>query len=99
MSRHVSRKERWEGRGPTTYRSVDRLQVRYEKGAWWAEVAYRVRAEEVPAGEVVRWEPHFDQLGPFKRPRNAMVEAERHATALRNRHAGRVEFDEPPLPG
>ena len=30
-------------------------------------------------------------LGPFKRPRNAMVELEREVTVLRNRHGADVQ--------
>jgi hypothetical protein len=93
MSRHVPRKDRWESRGPVEYRSVERLRVYLQKGAWWAEVAYRIRAEESSTATPA-WESHHDRLGPFKRPRNAMVEAERHATVLRNRHGGRIEFEE-----
>ncbi|HEY8503876.1 MAG TPA: hypothetical protein VIL46_04800 [Gemmataceae bacterium] len=92
MSRHVPRRERWQRRGPGEYRSADGLTVRYEKRAWWAEVAYTLllpapSPEGLPAAE-----PHHDRLGPFRRPRNAMVEAERHATLLRNRHGERVRF-------
>src|SRR5262245_22984624 len=98
MSRHVPRRERWERRQPTEYRSVERLVVRYEKGAWWADVAYRLLAGGAAPGELANWHRHAERLGPFKRPRNAMVEAERHATALRNRHGGRIAFDDPAPP-
>ena len=32
------------------------------------------------------WTEHRERLGPFKRPRNAMVALEREVTLLRNRH-------------
>jgi hypothetical protein len=67
------------------------MLVRRYKGQWWADVCYHVLGEAGP-GEPSSWERHTDTLGPFKRPRNAMVEAERHATMLRNRHGERVQF-------
>ena len=92
MSRHVPRRDRWESCGSDQYRSVDGLLVRRYKGQWWADVAYRVLVEG-HSGEPSHWEQHADTLGPFRRPRNAMVEAERHATMLRNRHGQRVQFE------
>jgi hypothetical protein len=93
MSRHVSRRERWEKFGGDAHRSIDGLVARRYKGEWWADVAYSLFVAG-GEGEVMEWRPHFDRLGPFKRPRNAMVEAERHATALRNRHGERVRFED-----
>jgi hypothetical protein len=87
MSRHVSRRERWDRQGTDRYRSADGLVVYRKKGEWWAEVAYQVLPAEAPA-----WQSFSDRLGPFRRPRNAMVEAERHATLLRNRHGDQVRF-------
>ncbi len=92
MSRHVSRRDRWQSDGPAQYRSVEGLIVRRQKGQWWAEIAYRLRQAGTLPGEVPLWQPHQDRLGPFKRSRNAMVEAERHATLLRNRHGDHVQF-------
>jgi hypothetical protein len=96
MSRHVPRHERWDRQGSDRYRSIDGLLVRFQKGQWWAEVAYRVLLAEPGAG-VPNQETYHDRLGPFRRPRNAMVEAERHVTLLRNRHGERVRFTEVPL--
>jgi len=90
MSRHVPRHERWIAHGPIEHRSVEGFRVFFERGAWWAEVGYRLRPEDAPADAPAAWEPHTDRLGPFKRPRNAMVEAERHATFLQRRHGDRV---------
>ena len=53
-------------------------------------MAYRLRPAD--AEPLAAWGPHTDRLGPFKRPRNAMVEAERHATFLRRRHGDGVAF-------
>ena len=90
MSRHIPRRDRWQSAGPDCHRSIDGLSVRRSKGEWWAEVGYQTLAAQ--PGESGQWQSHFDRLGPFKRPRNAMVEAERHATSLRNRHGDRIRF-------
>jgi hypothetical protein len=92
MSRHVPRHERWTKHGPSEHRSGDALVVRYERGAWWADVAYQLRAETSEDG-VPNWEVRSNRLGPFKRPRNAMVEAERYVTMLQNRHGEGVRFE------
>jgi hypothetical protein len=76
------------------YRSGEGLRVFFERGAWWAEVAYRLRPEDAPPEALAAWEGHADRLGPFKRPRNAMVEAERHAVQLRNRHGDGLRLGE-----
>ena len=94
MSRHVPRHERWKSEGPTRFRSVEGLVVFRQKGQWWAEIAYRLLSADTPTGDVPVWQTQQDRLGPFKRPRNAMVEAERHATLLRNRYEQRVQFAE-----
>jgi hypothetical protein len=86
MSRHVPRRDRWDQRGPTEFASGPGLRVYFQRGAWWAAVAYRVRPADAPPDALAAWEPQTDTLGPFKRPRNAMVEAERHATFLERRH-------------
>jgi len=93
MSRHVSRRERWEKFGDG-HRSIDGLVVRPYKGEWWADVAYSLLSAQAGEAGVMEWRPHFDRLGPFKRPRNAMVEAERHATSLRNRHGEWLRFED-----
>jgi hypothetical protein len=89
MSRHVPRHERWTRLGPNSYRSACGM-VRHDKGAWWAEISYR-QVPENPATEApLTWEEHFVRLGPFKRPRNAMIAAEDHTTILQRRHGERV---------
>ena len=94
MSRHIPRHDRWTAHGPTEHRA-DGLRVFFERGAWWADVTYRLRTADAQEETLPAWEPHTDRLGPFKRPRNAMVEAERHATALRNRHRERLRLVTP----
>jgi hypothetical protein len=94
MSRHVPRSHRWQAQGPDRYRSVDGPHVRRYKGQWWADVAYELLGESA-GGEPATWTHHLDTLGPFRRPRNAMVEAERHVTMLRNRHGERVRIEAP----
>jgi hypothetical protein len=60
--------------------------VVYREQAWYGVVHYRTRLPEQRPGDVAAWEDHRLQLGPFKRPRNAMVAVEREVTLLRNRH-------------
>src|SRR4051812_39849250 len=90
MSRHVSRSERWASAGPGRYRSADGPAVRRFKGDWWADVAYLLLEEA--EGQPPTWQPRTDTRAPSRRPRNAMVEAEPHATALRNRHRERLRL-------
>jgi hypothetical protein len=92
MSRHIPRSERWSRRGPAELCSEGGLRVFYEERAWWAEVTYRLTPEKLPPGAVLASEVHTDRLGPFKRERNAQVEAERHAILLKNRHGPRIEL-------
>jgi hypothetical protein len=88
MSRHIPRDERWSKLGPNEYRSGS-LAVRYEKGAWWARVSYRQRDEQ-PSEE---WHEQSERLGPFKRPRNAMMAAEERVLLLGRRHGDNVRFE------
>jgi hypothetical protein len=87
MSRHVPRHERWSQLGPNEYRSGS-IAVRYDKGAWWALVSYEQR--EDPAAP---WRHEDERLGPFKRPRNAMMAAEERVLLLGRRHGDNVRFD------
>lgn len=91
MSRHIARADRWSRPGPLEMRSGQGLAVKFFKRAWWAEITYRLLPEEVQRG-LSSLDEHTDRLGPFKRPRNAMVEAERHETMLRNRFGERIVF-------
>jgi hypothetical protein len=85
MSRHVGRKQRWTQQDARTYRSA-LGQVVYRHDAWYARLVYLVREPAAAEGQLPAWRRHDRWLGPFKRPRNAMVELEREATYLRNRH-------------
>jgi hypothetical protein len=89
MSKHISRKQRWTQNSPTQY-SAAVGKVVYRQRAWYGLLDYRLRAED--QGPLAVWEPRVQQLGPFKRPRNAMVAVEREATLLKNRHGTNVLF-------
>lgn len=91
MSKHVPRHARWSRHGPNEYAS-GAATVRYEKGAWWAWVTYQQLREDGPVEEVMAWEAHHDRLGPFKRPRNAMMAAEERMLLLQRRQGDRVQF-------
>jgi hypothetical protein len=97
MSRHVPRHERWAKYGPNEYRSGSAV-VRFEKGAWWALLTYRQLPDNVSPLDLDAWRDHSDRLGPFKRPRNAMIAAEDRAVLLKRRHGDRVVLDSPLLP-
>jgi hypothetical protein len=93
MSKHVGRKDRWAQQGPNLY--VSALgPVHYRLDAWYARLVYRVREPAVVEGELPAWFGYDRWLGPFKRPRNAMVELEREVTVLRNRHGDDVQVGE-----
>ena len=93
MSRHQGRKSRWVQQDAKTYASTTG-QVVYRQDAWYARLVYRVREPAEVEGELPAWVYHDRWLGPFKRPRNAMVELEREVTVLRNRHAEEVQVGE-----
>jgi hypothetical protein len=84
MSKHVGRKQRWTRQDDRRY-SSPLGQVFYEQNGWYALLDYRTLAAEGEGGLPV-WVAHRTRLGPFKRPRNAMVALEREVTVLRNRH-------------
>jgi hypothetical protein len=91
MTKHVGRKQRWTRKDATNYTS-DSGTVFYERGAWHARLAYHVRAPAGPDGRASTWLPHDRRLGPFKRPRNAMVALEQEVTFLRNHHGEGIRF-------
>jgi hypothetical protein len=92
MSRHIPRHERWSKLGPNEYRSGGPV-VRYDKGAWWALVSYRQRDEHAPPDAPPVWHDQAERLGPFKRPRNAMMAAEERVLLLGRRHGDNVRFE------
>lgn len=87
MSKHISRKQRWARENPSRY-SSDLGVVLYQERAWFAVLDYRTLAHY--PNQMPVWTAHRMQLGPFKRPRNAMVALEREVTVLRNRHGPQV---------
>jgi hypothetical protein len=64
------------------------------QGAWYSLLDYRTLVPPQRPGGLPRWETHALRLGPYKRPRNAMVALEREATFLKNRHGRDVLFGE-----
>ena len=85
MSKHVGRKERWTQVDARTYCS-DLGRVVYRQDGWYAHLDYRTLVPPDRPGGTPTWLPHAELLGPFRRPRNAMVALEREVTYLRNRH-------------
>src|SRR5262245_4559081 len=87
MSKHISRKERWTQKSTSEYSSV-LGRVVYRERAWFALLDYKTLSHD--ENQLPCWTAHEMRLGPFKRPRNAMVALEREATALQNRHGENV---------
>src|SRR5262245_50330480 len=85
MSKHEGRKKRWTNRDPRTWTSALGT-VAYRQDAWYARLVCLIRISPDAPNELPYLEKSDRWLGPFKRPRNAMVELEREATVLRNRH-------------
>jgi hypothetical protein len=91
MSKHVSRKDRWARQDACTY-TCPLGKVVYQQKAWYALLAYRTLAAPEREGGTPTWLPHNQRLGPFKRPRNAMVALEQEAAILKNRHGADILF-------
>ena len=89
MGKHVGRKQRWAQKDARTYTSALGPVV-YRQDAWYARLAYQVREPPTEEGGLPSWVAYDRWLGPYKRPRNAMVELEREVTILRNRHGDDV---------
>jgi hypothetical protein len=87
MSRHIGRKERWTQVSSTEY-AAQIGKVVYQKQAWYGLLDYQLRSAE--EGPMPVWVPHKQELGPYRRPRNAMIAVEREATMLKNRHGSQV---------
>jgi hypothetical protein len=87
MSKHIGRKQRWTQESSTRY-SSDLGKVSYRERAWYALLDYRTAT--FGDNQMPNWTAQSMQLGPFKRPRNAMVALEREVTMLRNRHGDNV---------
>ena len=67
-------------------------RVAYERDGWYALLDYRTRIPAEREAGLPSWQPHSRRLGPFKRPRNAMIALEQEATVLKNRHDDNVLF-------
>ena len=92
MSKHIGRKQRWTRESARRYSS--RLgKVLHEQGAWYAVLEYRTLAPAESEQDLARWVPHAARLGPFKRPRNAMMAAEERVLLLSRRHGDNVRFE------
>jgi hypothetical protein len=91
MSKHVGRKHRWSRVDAKTYVSATGKVV-YEQGAWRALFEYRTLVPAAREGGLPTWTTHSQRLGPYKRPRNAMVALEREVTFLKNHHGKDVLF-------
>jgi hypothetical protein len=97
MSRHVPRNERWRKHGPNEYRSGS-AAVRFEKGSWWALLNYSESPSRHSTLDLDSWQQRFERLGPFKRPRNAMIAAEDRLVLIKRRLGDHVALDSPLLP-
>jgi hypothetical protein len=73
------------------------VAVRFEKGAWWALLNYRQLPPGAALTDTRAWQDRSDRLGPFKRPRNAMIAAEDRVVLLKRRLGERVNLDSPLL--
>jgi hypothetical protein len=91
MSKHVGRKERWARLDAHTW-SSRQGKAAYQQDGWYALLDYRILAPPQRPGGPPTWVAHARRLGPFKRPRDAMVALEREVTVLRNRHGKDVLF-------
>ena len=91
MSKNTGRKQRWTRKDAKTYTS-DLGRVAYLHDGWYALLEYKTPAPPEREGGPASWLSQTQRLGPFKRPRNAMVALEREATLLRNRHGKDILF-------
>jgi hypothetical protein len=87
MSKHISRKQRWTQKSSSEYFSALGTVV-YRERAWFALLDYKTLAHD--EHQMPAWTVKCMQLGPYKRPRNAMVALEREVTALQNRHGKNI---------
>ena len=91
MSKHVGRKKRWTQVDAKTHTSA-LGKVVFDRNAWWGVLDYRTREPAQDVNVLPVWLRHERRLGPYKRPRDAMVALEREATSLKNRHAADILF-------
>lgn len=93
MSKHQGRKQRWKQVSPSEYR-WNGATVRPFRGGWYAWIGYAEADPAAPPGLPV-WLPRVERLGPFKRPRNAMMAAEEFLLLLPRRLGDRVRLGSP----
>jgi hypothetical protein len=91
MSKHVGRRKRWSQQDSRTYTSA-LGRVVHERDGWYALLVSRTLVPPEGEGGLPSWQTHPRRLGPYKRPRNAMVALEQEATVLKNRHGDGVLF-------
>jgi hypothetical protein len=91
MSKNTGRKQRWTQRDARTYTSA-LGRVAYVQDAWYSFLEYKTLAPSERQGGLKSWQSQSLRLGPFKRPRNAMVALEREAALLKNRHGKDILF-------
>jgi len=91
MSKHIGRKKRWTQVDAKTH-SSNLGKVVYQRNAWYGQLDYRTLVPPEREGDVPGWERNSKCLGPFKRPRDAMVAIEREATFLKNCHGEGILF-------
>lgn len=85
MTKHISRKQRWAKVDAKRYSSA-LGEVVYEKKGWYAVMNYRTLDTREEDRGSAQWTTHSVRLGPYKRPRNAMIALEQEVTVLKNRH-------------
>jgi hypothetical protein len=91
MSKHVGRKQRWAQLDARTW-SSNLGRVAYLQNAWYALLEYKTPLPPELEGSLASWQPQARRMGPFMRPRNAMVALEREAAFLKNRHGKGILF-------
>jgi hypothetical protein len=93
MSKHIGRKKRWTQVNARTYTAA-LGKVAYQQDAWYALLDYKTLLTPEKEGGLPGWQSHSQRLGPYRRPRDAMVALEREVTFLRNRHGKDVLIGE-----
>jgi hypothetical protein len=94
MSKHVGRRQRWHQLSPSEYR-YNGASVRPYRGSWYAWISYAEADPTVPPPALPEWVAKVQRLGPYKRPRNAMMAAEEFLTLLQRRLGERVRLGTP----
>jgi hypothetical protein len=93
MSKHIGRKKRWTQVNARTHTSA-LGKVAYQQDAWYAVLDYKTLLPPEKEAGLPGWQSHAQRLGPFRRPRDAMVALEREVTILKNRHGKDIRIGE-----